>query len=148
MLVRSKGLAASMSKYLIDRIAATPNIELRTQTEISELEGAGEAGLESVTFRNHKTGEAEKRPARHVFLFLGAEPSVDWLQGCGVMTDAKGFVCTGTHVDSSPDRQALETSLEGVFAIGDVRASSVKRDRKSTRLNSSHLSVSRMPSSA
>ena len=127
MLVRSKGLAASMSRYLIDRIEATPNIELLTQTAITHLEGSGDSGLQSVTFTNHATGTAHECSARHVFLFLGAEPSVDWLQGCGVMTDAKGFICTGPEIDGKLDRPSLETTLKGVFAIGDVRAGSVKR---------------------
>jgi thioredoxin reductase (NADPH) len=123
MLVRSTGLAASMSRYLIDRIEATPNIELRTETEIVDLEGDATTGCESVTFRHRRTGEEHSPPVRNVFLFLGAEPTVDWLKGCGVETDKSGFVCTGVQ----PGRQTLETSLGGVFAIGDVRAGSVKR---------------------
>ena len=123
MLVRSKGLADSMSKYLIDRIEATPNIELRTQTEIVDLDGDAQSGCEAVTFRHRATGEEHSPPVRNVFLFLGAEPTVDWLAGCGVETDKAGFVCAGVQ----PGRQPLETSLAGVFAIGDVRAGSVKR---------------------
>jgi thioredoxin reductase (NADPH) len=120
MLVRSPDLSASMSRYLIDRIEAAPNIELRTETEIIALEG-GASGCESVTFRNKRTQESVACAARHVFLFLGAEPAVDWLSDCGVETDKAGFVCTGS------DKHALETTLQGVFAIGDVRAGSVKR---------------------
>jgi thioredoxin reductase (NADPH) len=120
MLVRSKGLAASMSRYLIDRIEATPNIELRTETEIVSLHGQAATGCEAVSFEHRPTRTRERRPVRHVFLCLGADPSVDWLKDCGVRTD-KGFICTGA------DRHALETSLPGVFAIGDVRAGSVKR---------------------
>jgi thioredoxin reductase (NADPH) len=116
-----------MSKYLIDRIEATPNIELRTQTEIVALEGDDQAGCESVTFRNRATGAEQTHAVRHVFLFLGAEPTVDWLKGCGVETDKAGFVCTGAALEGSARRQSLETSLTGVFAIGDVRAGSVKR---------------------
>jgi thioredoxin reductase (NADPH) len=127
MLVRAKGLAASMSKYLIDRIDSTANIELRTQTEIVALEGNPGSGVESATFRNRESGQEDKRPVRNVFLFLGAEPSAEWLKDCGVVTDDKGFVRTGTHVDDARGRQPLETSLNGVFAIGDVRAGSVKR---------------------
>ena len=129
MLVRSQGLAASMSKYLIDRIEATPNIELRTRTEVVDLEAAAE-GLRSVTFRRRDTGAEECRPARNVFLFLGAEPSVEWARDCGIELDAKGFVQTGVRCALAGDgaaRQPLETSLPGVFAIGDVRAGSVKR---------------------
>jgi len=127
MLVRARGLAASMSKYLIDRIDATANIELRTQTEITALEGKAGSGVESVTFRHRESGREDKRPVRNVFLFLGADPSAEWLRDCGVLTDEKGFVRTGTSVDDARGRQPLETSLGGVFAIGDVRAGSVKR---------------------
>jgi len=122
MLVRGPGLAASMSKYLIDRIAATPNIELLTRTELTHVSGSHESGLESVTWTNHATGREETRPIHHVFLFLGAEPSTDWLKDCDVSVDAKGFVATGGDA-SLP----LQTSVPGVFAIGDVRAGSVKR---------------------
>jgi thioredoxin reductase (NADPH) len=126
MLVRGPGLAASMSKYLIDRIAATPNIELLTRTEITHLSGSREFGVESVTWTRRRPGEPQgerqSRPIRHVFLFLGAEPSTAWLEGCDVALDDKGFVTTG-HNGSLP----LETSVPGVFAIGDARAGSVKR---------------------
>jgi thioredoxin reductase (NADPH) len=120
MLVRGPGLAASMSKYLIDRIAANPSIELLTRTEIVGLAGSRESGLESVTWRSSDSGREETRPIRNVFLFLGADPSTDWLADCGVELDANGFVTTGA---GSP----LETSVPGIFAIGDVRAGSVKR---------------------
>src|SRR2546425_6126167 len=122
MLVRSAGLAASMSKYLIDRIAATPNIELLTRTEIISLTGSRQAGVESVTWRNRDSGEKETRPIRHVFMFLGADPSTEWLKDCDVAVDDKGFVTTA-HDAALP----LQTSVPGVFAIGDVRAGSVKR---------------------
>jgi thioredoxin reductase (NADPH) len=121
MLVRGPGLAASMSKYLIDRIAATPNIELLTRTEITEITGSRESGIESVTWRSGSGGK-QTRPIRHVFLFLGADPSTEWLKDCDVAVDQKGFVTTG-HDLSLP----LQTSVPGVFAIGDVRAGSVKR---------------------
>jgi thioredoxin reductase (NADPH) len=126
MLVRGPGLAASMSKYLIDRIAATPNIELLTRTEITHLSGSRQSGVETVTWTSRRSGvqqgERQSRPIRHVFLFLGAEPSTAWLKECDVALDDKGFVTTG-HNGSLP----LETSVAGVFAIGDVRAGSVKR---------------------
>ena len=122
MLVRGPGLAASMSKYLIDRIAATPNIELLTRTEISGLSGSRQSGLESITWRSRDSGKTETRPIRHVFLFLGADPSTEWLEACDVAVDDKGFVTTG-HDLTLP----LQTSVPGVFAIGDVRAGSVKR---------------------
>jgi len=121
MLVRGPGLAASMSKYLIDRIEATPNIELLTRTRITGIEGTRDSGIESVAW-THASGETQRRPVHHVFLFLGADPSTAWLKDCDVALDAKGFVTTG-HDASLP----LQTSLPGVFAIGDVRAGSVKR---------------------
>jgi len=120
MLVRGEGLAATMSKYLIDRIAANPRIELRTRTEIVALDSPRGA-IEAVTFRDRSGGEAT-RPIRNVLLFLGADPCTEWLAGCGVAVDGKGFVTTG-----GPSCDSLQTSIPGVFAIGDVRAASVKR---------------------
>jgi len=122
MLVRGAGLAASMSKYLIERIAGIGNIELRTRTEISGLSGERQPGVESVTWRHRDTKQSETRPIRHVFLFLGADPTTEWLKDCDVAVDDKGFVTTGNGA-----RLPLETSVPGVFAIGDVRAGSVKR---------------------
>jgi thioredoxin reductase (NADPH) len=122
MLVRGEGLAASMSQYLIDRIAGIPNIELRTRTEIVHLEG-GAAGVESVTWRHRQSGKDETHRIRNVFLFLGADPCTDWLKDCDVQIDAKGFVTTGNGGGAA----TLQTSVPGVFAIGDVRAGSVKR---------------------
>jgi thioredoxin reductase (NADPH) len=121
MLVRGAGLAASMSQYLIDRIAGIPNIELLTRTEIVHLHG-GAMGVESATWRHRDSGKEETRALRNVFLFLGADPCTDWLEGCDVTVDDKGFIPTGL-----PGRPPLETSVPGVFAIGDVRAGSVKR---------------------
>jgi len=122
MLVRGAGLAASMSKYLIDRIAATPNIELLTHTELTHVTGARAAGIDSVTWRTSTTGKTETRPIRHVFLFLGAEPSTEWLKDCGIALDERGFVKTDHDL-----KLPLQTSVPGIFAIGDVRAGSVKR---------------------
>jgi thioredoxin reductase (NADPH) len=122
MLVRGLGLAASMSRYLIDRIAAIPNIELRTRTEIVALAGSREPGVESVRWRHRDSGAEETRLIRNVFLFLGADPATEWLKDCGVALDDKGFVRTGAG-----GRLPLETSVPGVFAIGDVRSGSVKR---------------------
>lgn len=124
LLVRGPGLEASMSRYLIDRIAALPNVELVTHAEISDLEGT-ERGLERLAWRDVRTGAVTQRPIRHLFLFIGAEPNTDWLAGSGVTLDAKGFIRTGA--DAGPGRHALETSLAGAFAIGDVRSGSVKR---------------------
>src|SRR5260221_6478389 len=122
MLVRGPGLAASMSKYLIDRIAATPNIELLTRSEIVGLAGSRQSGVESVTWRNGEAGRDETRAIRHVFLFLGADPSTQWLKDCDVAVDDRGFVTTGEDLTLP-----LQTSVPGVVAIGDVRAGSVKR---------------------
>src|SRR6267143_1876291 len=122
LLVRGAGLAASMSKYLIERIAGIANIELRTRTEVIGLSGERESGVESVTWRNRDTKQKETRPICHVFMFLGADPTTEWLKDCDVAVDDKGFVTIG-----NVSRLPLETSVPGVFAIGDVRAGSVKR---------------------
>ncbi|HTO51536.1 MAG TPA: FAD-dependent oxidoreductase [Burkholderiales bacterium] len=122
MLVRGKGLAASMSQYLVDRIAATPNIELLTGTEIAGIVGTRDTGITSVTWRSRDPARSETRPIRHVFLFLGADPSTGWLRDCDVALDDKGFVATA-HDAMLPH----QTTVPGVFAIGDVRAGSVKR---------------------
>jgi thioredoxin reductase (NADPH) len=134
MLIRSGGLAQSMSRYLIRRIEETPTIVLRPHTEIVALEGGDH--LESVRWRNNQTGQIEEHNIRHVFVMTGGDPNTRWLDGC-VALDAKSFIKTGP--DLSPEdlnsarwplaRQPylLETSLPGVFAIGDVRGGSVKR---------------------
>jgi thioredoxin reductase (NADPH) len=134
LLVRGTGLAETMSRYLIRRIEETPNIELRTRTEIVALEGNG--SLESVAWRDNSTGETATLPIRHVFLMTGANPNTEWLQKC-VALDEKGFVKTGPdllpgELDAAkwPLARApllFETSRPGVFAIGDVRSGSVKR---------------------
>jgi thioredoxin reductase (NADPH) len=134
MMVRGPGLAASMSRYLIERIAATPNIELLTETDIIRLDGTPEAGLQRVRWRDRRNGEEEECPVRNVFLFVGAEPETGWLAGCGVDFDKQGFVRTGSDAlaacrakgDGRPVAP-LETSVPGVFAVGDVRSGSVKR---------------------
>ncbi|HYK78009.1 MAG TPA: FAD-dependent oxidoreductase [Micropepsaceae bacterium] len=123
MIVRGPSLAASMSRYLIERITALPNVEVLTQTKLSALEGEGGA-LHAVRWRHLPSGEETTRPIRHLFLFIGADPNTSWLSGC-VALDGKGFV--RTDVDLGPGRPALETSHPGVFAIGDVRCGSVKR---------------------
>jgi thioredoxin reductase (NADPH) len=124
LLVRGPGLEASMSRYLIDRIAGLPNAELVTHAEVSGLDGT-EGALERVTWRDVRSGAETVRDIGHLFLFIGAEPNTDWLAASGLSLDRNGFVCTGE--DAGPGRHALETSLRGVFAIGDVRAGSVKR---------------------
>ncbi len=129
MMVRDESLAASMSRYLIDRIAATPNIEMITQTEIVALEGKPEVGLERVRWRNRKTGAETTGEIRNVFLFVGADPATEWLEACGVSVDRSGFVVTGTQSQGSQMRtlSPLESTVPGVFAVGDVRSGSVKR---------------------
>jgi thioredoxin reductase (NADPH) len=123
LLVRGPSLAARMSRYLVDRIAGLPNVEVLTQTGITGLEGRG-GMLDSIRWRG-RSGEEVRRPVRHLFLFIGADPNTDWLSGSGVALDPKGFVLTGKEADGA--RRPLETSVRGVFAIGDVRSGSVKR---------------------
>jgi thioredoxin reductase (NADPH) len=129
MMVRAAGLAESMSRYLIDRIEATTNIELMIQTEIVALHGASNAGLERVRWRDHRAGVETEASIRNVFLFVGADPATSWLDGCGVVVDKGGFVLTGPHCGAAGNRPAmpLESSVPGVFAVGDVRSGSVKR---------------------
>ena len=122
MIVRGKSLSATMSRYLVERIAAQPNIEVLAETEIVGLEGAG-VRLERVRWRNRANGAEGTRAIGHIFLFIGAEPNTDWLAGGGVALDAKGFVRTDLGDATKP----LQTTREGVFAIGDVRCGSIKR---------------------
>ena len=134
MLVRSAGLAESMSRYLIRRIEETPTITLRPHTEIVALEGGDH--LASVRWRNNQTGHIEEHTISHVFIMTGAAPNTRWLDGC-VALDAKGFIKTGSDLsreDLSTARwplarppHLLETSVPGVFAVGDVRGGSIKR---------------------
>lgn len=134
VLVRSAGLADSMSRYLSRRIEDTKNIELLTHTEIVELNGDGK--LEKVRWKNNLTGESEERAIAHVFMMMGAAPCTTWLDGCLALDD-KGFVKTGFDLSTEElatmrwplARQPylLETTLPGVFAVGDVRGGSVKR---------------------
>jgi thioredoxin reductase (NADPH) len=120
LLVRGPSLAAKMSRYLVDRISGLSNVEVLTQTNITGLEGTGGV-LEAVRWRG-AAGEETRHPLRHLFLFIGADPNTDWLKGSGVALDRKGFVLTGSEAG-----RPLETSVRGVFAIGDVRAGSTKR---------------------
>jgi thioredoxin reductase (NADPH) len=134
MLVRSGGLAQTMSRYLIRRIEETPTIIIRPHTEIVSLEGRDH--LECVHWRDNQTGQIDAHNIRHVFLMTGAVPNTGWLDGC-LALDAKGFVKTGSALspeDLSAARwpltrppHLLETSLPGVFAVGDVRGGNVKR---------------------
>jgi thioredoxin reductase (NADPH) len=124
MLVRGRGLETSMSRYLVDRLAGLANVEVVTQAEVRGLEGH-DGALEAIRWRRGALGEEVRRPLRHLFLFIGAEPNTDWLAGSGVTLDAKGFVLTGA--EAGLDRRPMETSRRGVFAIGDARSGSVKR---------------------
>ncbi|RYY99185.1 MAG: cyclic nucleotide-binding domain-containing protein [Comamonadaceae bacterium] len=129
MLVRGPSLAASMSRYLIERIEAAPNIELHPHTSLVGLHGDPATGLDGATWRDHRTGAEHDCPARNLFLFVGAEPETTWLAGCGVAVDRSGFVLTGAAAPGMDGRVAapLESSVPGMFAVGDVRAGSVKR---------------------
>jgi len=134
MLIRSSGLAESMSRYLIRRIEETPSITLHRHTEIVSLEGGDH--LESVRWKDAQTGQAEERKIRHVFVMTGADPNTRWLGGC-IAQDNKGFIKTGSDLSMEDLSVAnwplvrqpylLETSLPGVFAVGDVRSGSIKR---------------------
>jgi len=126
ILLRGDGLAATMSSYLIDRIAATATIEVLPRTELVALGGAPGSHLERVRWRRVTTGEETELPIRNVFLFIGADPATQWLSGCGVALDTKGFVLTGSD-DHKQRPLPLESNVLGVFAVGDVRSGSVKR---------------------
>jgi thioredoxin reductase (NADPH) len=123
LLVRGQSLEASMSQYLVDRIKGLSNVEVLIEAEVTGLEGR-DGALEAIRWRQG-AGAQVRRPIRHLFLFIGAEPNTDWLSGSGVALDAKGFVLTGP--EAAGDRRLLETSRRGVFALGDVRSGSVKR---------------------
>ena len=134
LVVRADGLAESMSRYLVRRIEENPAIDLRTCTEISGLEGSDR--LERVEMRDLRSGSIAECHVRHIFVMAGAVPSTGWLDGC-VALDGNGFIKTGpdlTREDLAAARwplarapHLLETSLPGVFAVGDVRSGNVKR---------------------
>jgi thioredoxin reductase (NADPH) len=133
ILVRSGQLSDTMSRYLIQRIEENPAIELHYRTEIVGLEGA--THLERVTWQDKSSGETSVHEIRHVFIMAGASPRTEWLRGC-VALDDKGFILTGRDLDAATESpvwrltrspQMLETSLPGVFAVGDVRSGNVKR---------------------
>ena len=123
LLVRGRDLGASMSRYLVERIEGLSNVEIVKQAQVTRLEGANGI-LEAIHWRDG-SGEEVRRQIRHLFLFVGAAPNTDWLSDSGVLLDPRGFVMTGADIDA--DRRSFETSRRGVFAIGDVRAGSVKR---------------------
>jgi thioredoxin reductase (NADPH) len=134
VLVRSEGLAESMSRYLIRRIEENPAIDLRTRAELVDVEGRDH--VECVRWRDARTGQEETHEIRHVFVMTGAVPNTGWLGGC-VALDAKGFIKTGADLTKEDLAAAgwplerlphpLETSRPGVFAVGDVRAGNLKR---------------------
>jgi thioredoxin reductase (NADPH) len=137
MLIRGSGLERTMSSYLIERIAALPNVTLHVESEIVALEGDRKY-LTGVRWRDRRRGTEETKPVRHVFLFVGADPHTGWLEACGVKMDPKGFVVTGNAmtpdeygrgVRATRDRPPLpfETTVPGIFAIGDARAGSNKQ---------------------
>lgn len=121
LIVRSSGLDASMSRYLIDRIKATPSIELRVHTTVTRLSGVADGTLSSVNMKSRDIDDNQSVDAQHLFLFIGADPNTQWLDQ-RIALDDKGFVATGDNL-----KFPLQTSSPGVFAIGDVRSGSVKR---------------------
>jgi thioredoxin reductase (NADPH) len=134
MLVRGPSLAATMSQYLIDQIVQTPNIQIEVNTQVVEVHGEGR--LAEISLHCHQSGETTRIPATALFIFIGAEPRTEWLNGT-LERDPKGFILTGTDLlkDGKPpkdwaldrDPYLLETSIPGVFAAGDVRCGSAKR---------------------
>ena len=134
ILVRGDSLSASMSQYLIDQIQATPNIRVEPHTNVVEVHG--EAQLEAVSVHCADSGKVEKLPASSLFIFIGAAPHTDWLAGV-VERDDRGFILTGSDFSGNGHRPRvwrldrdpwlLETSVPGIFAVGDVRHGSVKR---------------------
>jgi thioredoxin reductase (NADPH) len=121
MVVRGKRLEDTMSQYLVERIRALPNVEVLLRTEICGLEGAHNM-LDEVRWKNRDSGQETSHAIAHLFSFIGADPNTDWLSGCGIALDDKGFVITGVA-----GNHALATNREGVFAVGDVRCGSIKR---------------------
>jgi thioredoxin reductase (NADPH) len=123
-LLARRPLAETMSAYLVERIGGLANVEVVTGCEISALHGTGSV-LDGISWRDRRSGTEIHREVRHLFLFIGADPNTDWLAGSGLKLDPRGFILTG------PEARAgclpLETSRGGVFAVGDVRAESVKR---------------------
>ena len=134
MLVRGDSLTKSMSQYLIDQIAATPNIEVMVHTEV--VEAKGESNLEAITLLHNDTGEKETVNAKSLFIFIGAQPATDWLEGV-VARDERGYILTGTDLKQNGQRCSgwhlerdpflLESNVPGIFVAGDVRHKSVKR---------------------
>jgi thioredoxin reductase (NADPH) len=134
MLVRADSLASSMSSYLIEQIAKTPNIHVEFESSLAEVHG--ETRLEAISVRCSTSGELSRVPATSVYIFIGAEPKTEWLNGV-IERDNQGFILSGTDLKNNGkppagwpltrDPGLLETSVPGVFAAGDVRRGSVKR---------------------
>ena len=118
-----------MSRYLIERIEATPNIELMFNTEITALEGDEASLLRRIRWKSRLSSDEDFADIRNLFLFVGADPATNWLDGCGVTLDRGGFVVTGAQSELNQGKLVapLETSVPGVYAVGDVRSGSVKR---------------------
>jgi thioredoxin reductase (NADPH) len=123
-LIARRPLTDTMSSYLVERIESLPNVEVVIGCEVAALDGEPGA-LSGITLRQRSDGSERQVPARFLFSFIGAEPNTDWLQSSGIRLDERGFILSGEDLDS--DRLPLETSRSGVFAVGDVRACSVKR---------------------
>ena len=126
MIIRGGGLGASMSRYLIERIEATPNIELLFNTEVVALEGTKDIALERVRWRSRLGGEDTPCDIRNLFLFVGADPATDWLDGCGVTVDRGGFVVTGAQSEQNQGRL--------VPATGNLDTRGVRGRRRALRL--------------
>jgi thioredoxin reductase (NADPH) len=124
MLVRGRDLEATMSRYLVDRIRGLPNVEVVTGANVTGLEGR-DGAMQTLRWQMGANGQEVRRAINHLFLFIGAEPNTDWLKDSGIALDPKGFILTGP--DAGDSHYVLETTRRGVFAIGDVRAKSVKR---------------------
>lgn len=134
MLVRGDSLTKSMSQYLIDQIAATDNIDVWTHCSVTQAKG--DSHLEALTITNSQTGEVQTLPAKSLFIFIGAMPYTDWLDGL-ITRDSKGFILTGPDLSQTGngpvpwslerDPYLLETNVPGIFAVGDVRSGSIKR---------------------
>src|SRR5262249_12236324 len=125
VFLRGASLAQSMSHYLAERVTSLPNVTVHTRIELTALEG--DARLERVHYRDADRIEGSMT-THHLFVFIGAEPNTSWLETCGVLRDSKGFVLTGTDLaEAGVPSMPLQTSVDGVFAIGDVRSGSTKR---------------------
>ncbi|NNJ75211.1 MAG: FAD-dependent oxidoreductase, partial [Anderseniella sp.] len=124
VLVRSDGLAASMSDYLVQRIDQSSRITLHPFTEVTELKG--DRTLRKIIWNNSQTGESEEKDIGNIFVMIGAVPNTSWMGDC-VDLDKKGFVLTGPDIADKHPKSPFSTSVDGIFAVGDVRSGSVKR---------------------